>query len=88
MEKKGLLGKVYYLGLVFSIMTSMLIMSFTEAAEISAPKPTTTAASTLQPQYGGVLKIAEATGPTTPFGYPPDGVGEASVSGKPAKSHS
>jgi len=80
MKKKGLLGKVFYLGLVFSIMASMLILGLTEAAEISAPK----AAPTLQPQYGGVLKIAEATGPTTPFGYPPDGVGEASVSGKPA----
>jgi peptide/nickel transport system substrate-binding protein len=84
MEKKGLLGKVFYLGLVFSIMTSMLILGFTEAAEKSAPKPTTKAAPTLQPQYGGVLKIAEATGPTTPFGWPPEGVGEASVSGKPA----
>ena len=38
MEKKGLLGKVFYLGLVFSIMTSMLIMGFTEAAEMIGAK--------------------------------------------------
>jgi hypothetical protein len=32
-----------------------------------------------QPQYGGVLKIIETTGPKTPFGWPPEAVGEAVV---------
>ena len=33
-----------------------------------------------QPQYGGVLKIIETTGPKTPFGWPPEAVDEAVVS--------
>ena len=61
MKKNGWLRRVFYLGLVLSIISSMLILGHTGAA----PKPT----STEKPQYGGVLKIIYRGGPVN-MGYP------------------
>jgi len=64
---KGLLRKRFYLGLALSIITSMIILHFAEAA--SKPEPA------LQPQYGGTLRIIRMAGPGTPFGTPWETVG-------------
>jgi peptide/nickel transport system substrate-binding protein len=91
MGMKKLTGRGLYIMLVFVAAVSFLIAGFAEAAEKPAPKevpkialkPAAKQALKEQPQTGGILKIIEATGPKTPFGWPVEGVGEASLANKP-----
>ena len=92
MVKKFLSGNIFCISLVLLMSGLFLVAGFVEAAEKPAPKATaatatkavTKAAPKVQPQYGGVLKVVETVGPKTPFGWPPETVGEGSVAGKPA----
>jgi peptide/nickel transport system substrate-binding protein len=90
MVKKFLSGNIFYISLVLLMIGLFLVAGLVEAAEKPASKATVTKAVAKavpkgpQPQYGGVLKIIETVGPKTPFGWPPETVGEGSVAGKPA----
>ena len=88
MTKKKLFGKKLYILLVFATAVTLFVTGFAQAAEKAAPKaapkPAVKQAPKEKPQTGGILKIIEATGPKTPFGWPVEGVGEASVANKPA----
>jgi len=88
MHKKKSCGRELRIISAFAVIILMRIMGFAYAAEKTAPKatPKPTIKPTLkaQPQYGGVLKIIETTGPMTPFGWPPEAVGEVVVAHKPA----
>jgi len=87
--KRGLFQAV----LILFAVTSLFIAGFVAAAEKPAskatpaaptsPKAVAKASPTVQPQLGGILKIIEVTGPKTPFGWPPESVGESTVAGKP-----
>lgn len=86
MSKKSLCCTV----LALTVIISVLIAGFAEAAEKAAPKATSTAAPKVvakaapkvQPQSGGVLKLIETTGPKTPFGWPPEAFGDSTVACK------
>src|SRR5512135_1602518 len=83
-KEKFLPGSIFSVFLILLLSGALLLAGLTEAAEKSAPKAQTKAASKEpQRQYGGILKIIETSGPTTPFGWPAETVGEASVSAKP-----
>ena len=77
--------------LVMSVIAVLLVAGFTMAAEkpaakatqAAAPQAVAKAAPKAQPQSGGILKVVEVTGPKTPFGWPPESVGESTVAGKP-----
>jgi peptide/nickel transport system substrate-binding protein len=68
------------------LMLSLIYTGTSEGAEKATPKPVAKAvpAPTVQPQYGGVLKIIEINGPKTPFGWPAETVGESVVASIPA----
>ena len=87
MSRKKLIGRGFYLTLVLIAAVSLFAAGFAVAAEKpttkTAPKPAVKQAPKEQPQTGGILKIIEATGPKTPFGWPVEGVGEASIANKP-----
>ena len=87
MSKKKLIRRGLCLLLVFAAAISLFVAGFAQAAEKPAakatPKPAVKQAPKEQPQTGGILKIIEATGPKTPFGWPVEGVGEASIANKP-----
>ena len=87
MNKKKLIGWGLCVITVFVFIISMFIAGFVGAAEKpmpkASPKPAAKQAPKEQPQTGGILKIIEATGPKTPFGWPVEGVGEASIANKP-----
>ena len=90
MSKQKLTMRGFYIIMVFAAAVSLFVAGFAAAAEKPAPKTATTATKALekqapkeQPQTGGVLKIIEETGPKTPFGWPVEGVGEASLANKP-----
>ena len=89
MVKKCLSGNIFSISLVLLISVLFFIAGIAEAAEKPAPKATPAAAkaarkrTTVQPQLGGILKVIEVTGPKTPFGWPPESVGESTVAGKP-----
>jgi peptide/nickel transport system substrate-binding protein len=87
MSKKKLIGRGFYIALILIAAISLFVTGFAVAAEKptpkTAPKPAVKQAPKEQPQTGGVLKIIEATGPKTPFGWPVEGVGEASIANKP-----
>jgi peptide/nickel transport system substrate-binding protein len=75
------------LSFILALFFSMLAAGSAETAENTALKATSKAspkaAPKEDPQYSGVLKIIEATGPKSPFGWPVEGIGEASVAQKP-----
>lgn len=72
---------------LFSVIGLFLFAGIVSGAQAPAKAPARPAAkqvSAEKPQSGGILKVIEATGPKTPFGWPVEGVGEASVANKPA----
>jgi peptide/nickel transport system substrate-binding protein len=90
MVKKCLSGNIFSISLVLLISGLFFVMGLAEAAEKGTQKTTTAVPKavmkvtpTVQPQLGGILKIIEVTGPKTPFGWPPESVGESTVAGKP-----
>ena len=76
---------------VFVFAISMFVMGLAHATEKPAskavPKPAAKIAAKpapkVQPQAGGILKVIEATGPKTPFGWPTESIGEAVLAMKP-----
>jgi Na+/H+-dicarboxylate symporter len=89
MGKTRVTGKGLYVVLIFAVIVLLFAEGFAQAAEKATKKTTQKPAAVKQevtkekPQTGGILKIIEATGPKTPFGWPVEGVGEASVANKP-----
>jgi len=89
MGKTRVTGKGLYVVLIFAVIVLLFAEGFAQAAEKATTKTTQKPAAVKQevtkekPQTGGILKIIEATGPKTPFGWPVEGVGEASVANKP-----
>ncbi len=84
MMKKSMSGILRVIFSVLLIIGLFFITNFAQAAEKSVAKSATKAVSkSLQPQRGGILKIIEATGPKTPFGFPTESIGEAVLAMKP-----
>jgi peptide/nickel transport system substrate-binding protein len=87
MSKKKLIEWELCVISIFVFIISMFIGRSAEAAEKPAPKATpkiaAKSAPKMQPQTGGILKIIEATGPKSPFGWPTESIGEAVLAMKP-----
>jgi len=82
--KKSRLGNGIFVSMVVLVVGSFLTAGFVLAADKTLKKEPVKTIRKVQPQYGGTLKIIETVGPKTPFGWPPETVGEGSVAGKPA----
>lgn len=66
------------------IVFSLASGSFTAGQATSGSQGKVTKPGYETPRYGGTLKIIQTTGPKTPFGWPPESVGESSIPAKPA----
>jgi peptide/nickel transport system substrate-binding protein len=86
MLRKSSSKKVKFLSFLVLIIALIFLGASGQAAEKAAAKPAAKPAPAKgpEPQAGGVLKIIEATGPKTPFGWPAETVGESVVAATPA----
>ncbi|MFC1532439.1 ABC transporter substrate-binding protein [Thermodesulfobacteriota bacterium] len=62
----------------------LFILALISSALILVSNHPSKAETTPKPQYGGILKIIETAGPSTPFGWPPECVGGSSTAYRPS----